>query len=99
MTQRLHEAPAADVSAPEPHHHAAHNGLGVLALVAGSAGVVCGAIPFLFPLAALFGIVALVAGTLAWKRLRAGRATNGRSIRAALMLGVLALVLAAAGLV
>lgn len=103
MTVQLH-AIGARVAAPPQHHlahhhHAAHNRRGAVALVAGTVGVVTGAIPFLFPVAAVSGALALVLGASALRRVHRGEATNGRSARAAVLLGAIALVLAAVGLV
>ena len=101
MTDQLHRlappAPLAPVL--PPHHHAAHNGRGALAVAAGAVGVVSGAIPFLFPLAAVCGALALVLGVSALRRVRRGEATNGSSAGAAVTLGVIALVLAFVGCV
>ena len=97
MSSQVHDLRTVPTGAR--HHHAAHNRQGAVAVGLGALGVLAGAIPFLFPVAAVAGILALWLGAGALRKVHRGEATNGTSARAALILGLIALLLAAVGLV
>ncbi|WP_066956232.1 DUF4190 domain-containing protein [Streptomyces lushanensis] len=87
--------------APVPPGHgapvAARNGLGIASLVLGIVGAVSGLIPFLFWLAAVLGLTGLILGLAGRGRAKRGEATNKGVATSGVVLGLLALVLAAIG--
>ncbi|MER5745188.1 DUF4190 domain-containing protein [Streptomyces sp. NPDC002225] len=85
--------------AQAPGTHPARNGLGVTALVLGIIGAVSGLIPFLFWLAGLLGLVALILGLAGRGRVKRGEATNKGVTTFGAALGGVSLVLAVVGAV
>ncbi|MFD7894365.1 DUF4352 domain-containing protein [Streptomyces sp. NPDC059743] len=87
--------------APVPPGHgapmAARNGLGIASLVLGIIGAVSGLIPFLFWLAGVLGLIGLILGLAGRGRAGRGEATNKGVATSGVVLGLLALVLAAVG--
>ncbi|GGX71542.1 DUF4190 domain-containing protein [Streptomyces hiroshimensis] len=74
------------------------NGLGIAAMSVGICGAVIGLIPFLFFLSAPLGLTALVLGFFALRLVRRGEATNQGMALAGTILGGVATVMAAGGL-
>src|SRR2546421_2233735 len=81
--------------APQP----AGDGLAIASLVLGIVGVVLGFTVFLFWVAGVLGLLALVLGLVGRGRVRRGLATNKRMALAGAILGGCAIVLAIAGLI
>ncbi|MFJ7197896.1 MULTISPECIES: DUF4190 domain-containing protein [unclassified Streptomyces] len=77
----------------------ARNGLGIAALVLGVIGAVSGLIPFLFWMAGVLGLIALVLGLAGRGRAKRGEATNKGMTTFGAALGLIALILAVVGAV
>jgi hypothetical protein len=75
------------------------NGLGTAALVLGIIGVVTGATMFLFSIAFVLGVLAVVFGLIGRGRGKRGEATNGTKATWGFALGVVSLVLSVVGLI
>ncbi|MEU0133502.1 DUF4352 domain-containing protein [Streptomyces sp. NPDC006296] len=87
--------------APEqiPGTRPARNGLGTAALVLGIIGTVSGLVPFLFWLAGILGLIALILGLAGRGRATRGEATNKGVTTFGAVLGLVALVLSVVGAV
>ncbi|MCX4823640.1 DUF4352 domain-containing protein [Streptomyces sp. NBC_01142] len=81
--------------APRP----ARNGLGTAALVLGIIGTVSGFIPFLFWLAGILGLIALILGLSGRGRVKRGEAANKGVTTIGAVLGLVALILSVVGAV
>ncbi|GGV93148.1 hypothetical protein GCM10015535_55640 [Streptomyces gelaticus] len=77
----------------------ARNGLGIAALVLGVIGAVSGLIPFLFWMAGVLGLIALVLGLAGRGRAKRGEATNKGVTTFGAVLGLISLILAVVGAV
>ncbi|MGW2088437.1 DUF4190 domain-containing protein [Streptomyces sp. NPDC001880] len=77
----------------------ARNGLGIAALVLGVIGAVSGLIPFLFWMAGILGLIALVLGLAGRGRAKRGEATNKGVTTFGAVLGLVSLILAVVGAV
>ncbi|MEE1768820.1 DUF4352 domain-containing protein [Streptomyces sp. JV185] len=77
----------------------ARNGLGIAALVLGVIGAVSGLIPFLFWMAGILGLIALILGLAGRGRAKRGEATNKGMTTFGAALGLIALILAVVGAV
>jgi Na+/proline symporter len=76
------------------------NGLAVAGFVCGLIGAIFGLIPLLFWIAFPLGVLGLVFGGIAWHRARRDAERGGKGLAiAAVILGLLALVLAIIGIV
>ncbi|MGC5364538.1 DUF4190 domain-containing protein [Streptomyces sp. DT24] len=82
-----------------PGQRPARNGLGITALLLGIFGAVSGVIPFLFWLAGILGLIALVLGLSGLGRAKRGEATNKGVATFGVVLGVLSLILSVVGAV
>lgn len=91
------QQPFAPDQAPGFRH--ARNGLGTAALVLGLIGTVSGLIPFLFWLAGILGLIALVLGLTGRGRVKRGEATNKGVTTFGAALGLLAMILSVVGAV
>ncbi|MFE7039469.1 DUF4190 domain-containing protein [Streptomyces atratus] len=85
--------------AQTPGVHPARNGLGIAALVLGVIGAVSGLIPFLFWLAGILGVIALILGLAGRGRAKRGEATNKGMTTFGAVLGLISLILAVVGAV
>ncbi|PRH76206.1 hypothetical protein C6N75_26880 [Streptomyces solincola] len=95
-------APGGAYPAPESGYGGpaqARNGLGVAALVCGIIGAVSGVVPFLFWLAGLLGLLALIFGLVGRGRAKRGEATNKGVATTGAVLGLVSLILAVVGVV
>ncbi|WP_353943031.1 DUF4190 domain-containing protein [Streptomyces sp. HUAS MG91] len=84
----------------QPQHQpqqAARNGLGTAALILGVIGALSGVIPFLFWLAGILGVIALILGLTGRSRAKRGEATNKGVALAGAILGLVAMGLAVFG--
>ncbi|MEV4946632.1 DUF4190 domain-containing protein [Streptomyces sp. NPDC053755] len=84
---------------PAPAPAAFRNGLGTAALVLGIIGTVSGLIPFLFWLAGILGLIALVLGLVGKGRVTRGQANNKGVTVTGAVLGLAALILSVVGAV
>ncbi|MFG3529497.1 DUF4190 domain-containing protein [Streptomyces sp. NPDC047917] len=82
-----------------PGARPARNGLGIAALVLGVIGAVSGLIPFMFWLAGILGLIALILGLSGRGRAKRGEATNKGMATFGAVLGLISLVLAVVGAV
>ncbi|MFE6665915.1 DUF4352 domain-containing protein [Streptomyces sp. NPDC057697] len=82
-----------------PGTRPARNGLGIAALVLGVIGAVSGLVPFLFWLAGVLGLIALILGLAGRGRAKRGEATNKGVTTFGAVLGLIALILAVVGAV
>ncbi|MGW1411368.1 DUF4190 domain-containing protein [Streptomyces sp. NPDC002403] len=82
-----------------PGMRPARNGLGIAALVLGVIGAVSGLIPFLFWMAGVLGLIALVLGLAGRGRAKRGEATNKGMTTFGAVLGLISLILAVVGAV
>lgn len=78
---------------------APRNGLGTAGLVLGIIGAVIGAFMFLFPVAFILGVLAVVFGLIGRSRAKQGQASNKTAATWGFALGVVSLVLSVIGLV
>lgn len=78
---------------------AMRNGLGTAGLVLGIIGVVAGATIFLFPIAFILGVLAVIFGLIGRGRAKRGEASNGSKATWGFGLGVASLVLSVIGLI
>ncbi|MFD9500324.1 DUF4190 domain-containing protein [Streptomyces sp. NPDC060035] len=85
--------------AQAPGLRPARNGLGTAALVLGIIGTVSGLIPFLFWLAGILGVIALVLGLAGRGRAKRGEASNKGVATFGAVLGLVALILSVVGAV
>ncbi|MFI8291757.1 DUF4190 domain-containing protein [Streptomyces sp. NPDC085614] len=85
--------------APQPPRAALRNGLGTAALTLGIIGTVSGLVPFLFWLAGILGVIALVLGLVGRGRVKRGEADNKGVTTTGAVLGLAALVLSVVGTV
>ncbi|WPW29351.1 DUF4190 domain-containing protein [Streptomyces atratus] len=85
--------------AQTPGVRPARNGLGIAALVLGVIGAVSGLIPFLFWLAGVLGVIALILGLAGRGRAKRGEATNKGMTTFGAVLGLISLILAVVGAV
>ncbi|MFF9914488.1 DUF4352 domain-containing protein [Streptomyces sp. NPDC013457] len=88
-----------DTQTPQVPHVAARNGLGTAALVLGIIGTVSGFIPFLFWLAGILGLIALILGLTGRGRVKRGEANNKGVTTTGAILGLAALILSVVGVV
>lgn len=97
MSQQMQfpSGPPAPTGAPAPQ--TARNGLGIAALTLGVIGVISGLVPFLFWLAGLLGVLALVLGLVGRGRAKRGLATNKGMALAGVLLAIASLVLSVIG--
>lgn len=84
---------------PNPPPSGPRNGFGLAALICGFLGVVSGVVYFLFPLAGVLGLVAVVLGPVGLGRVRRAEADNYGVALVGTVLGVIACVLSVVGLV
>ncbi|MET9495037.1 DUF4190 domain-containing protein [Streptomyces sp. NPDC006552] len=82
---------------PQPPQRAARNGLGTAALILGVIGALSGLVPFLFWLAGILGVVALILGLTGRGRAKRGEATNKGVALAGAVLALVSLGLAVFG--
>ncbi|MFF3122787.1 DUF4190 domain-containing protein [Streptomyces sp. NPDC057908] len=82
-----------------PGMRPARNGLGIAALVLGVIGAVSGLIPFMFWLAGILGVIALILGLAGRGRAKRGEATNKGMTTFGAVLGLISLILAVVGAV
>ncbi|GAA2459202.1 hypothetical protein GCM10010433_71720 [Streptomyces pulveraceus] len=82
-----------------PGTRPARNGLGIAALVLGVIGAVSGLVPFLFWLAGVLGLIALILGLAGRGRAKRGEATNKGVTTFGAVLGLISLILAVVGAV
>ena len=93
-----HPSPYAPASEPAPNYPMfTKNGLGTASLVLGIIGVLLGLMPFLFPISALLGVLALTFGLIGRHRVKLGTATNNRAPLAGWILGSIAIFLSLIG--
>ncbi|MFH8474729.1 DUF4352 domain-containing protein [Streptomyces sp. NPDC018000] len=85
--------------AQTPGMRPARNGLGISALILGVIGAVSGMIPFLFWLAGILGLIALILGLAGRGRAKRGEATNKGVATFGAVLGLISLILAVVGVV
>ncbi|MFC9755639.1 DUF4190 domain-containing protein [Streptomyces sp. NPDC056921] len=85
--------------AQTPGMRPARNGLGIAALVLGVIGAVSGLIPFLFWLAGVLGLIALILGLAGRGRAKRGEATNKGMATFGAVLGLISLILTVVGAV
>ncbi|MCQ4212696.1 MULTISPECIES: DUF4190 domain-containing protein [Streptomyces] len=81
----------------QPQQQIARNGLGTAALILGIIGAVSGLIPFMFWLAGILGVVALILGLTGRGRAKRGEATNKGVALAGAILALVSLGLAVFG--
>lgn len=84
---------------PPPQSYPARNGLGTAALTLGIIGTVSGLIPFLFWLAGILGLIALILGMSGRGRVKRGEAANKGVTTTGAILGLVALILSVVGMV
>ncbi|WP_093800516.1 DUF4190 domain-containing protein [Streptomyces sp. Wb2n-11] len=77
----------------------ARNGLGTAALILGIIGALSGLIPFLFWLAGILGVIALIMGLAGRGRAKRGEATNKGVALAGTVLGLISLIMSVVGAV
>ncbi|MBT2491824.1 DUF4190 domain-containing protein [Streptomyces sp. ISL-96] len=77
----------------------ARNGLGTAALILGIIGALSGLIPFLFWLAGILGVIALIMGLAGRGRAKRGGATNKGVALAGAILGLISLIMSVVGAV
>ncbi|MEU4263372.1 DUF4190 domain-containing protein [Streptomyces argenteolus] len=82
-----------------PGFRPARNGLGISALVLGIIGTVSGLIPFLFWLAGILGVIALILGLAGRGRAKRGEASNKGVATSGAVLGLVSLILSVVGAV
>ncbi|HEY9369673.1 DUF4190 domain-containing protein [Streptomyces sp.] len=82
-----------------PTPRAFRNGLGTAALILGVIGAISGLIPFLFVLAGILGLIALILGLSARGRVKRGEASNKGVATTGAVLGLVALILSVVGAV
>ncbi|MCX4847540.1 DUF4190 domain-containing protein [Streptomyces sp. NBC_00893] len=82
-----------------PGARPARNGLGIAALILGVIGAVSGLIPFLFWLAGVLGLIALILGLTGRGRAKRGEATNKGMATFGAVLGLISLILTVVGAV
>jgi hypothetical protein len=82
-----------------PGMRPARNGLGIAALVLGIIGSVSGLIPFLFWLAGILGVIALILGLAGRGRAKRGEASNKGVATFGAVLGLVSLILSVVGAV
>ncbi|MEU6843786.1 DUF4190 domain-containing protein [Streptomyces sp. NPDC046716] len=82
---------------PHQPQQAARNGLGTAALILGIIGALSGVIPFLFWLAGILGVIALILGLTGSGRAKRGEATNKGVALTGAILGLVAMGLAVFG--
>ncbi|HEY9438137.1 MAG TPA: DUF4190 domain-containing protein [Streptomyces sp.] len=82
-----------------PGSHPMRNGLGTAALVLGIIGSVSGLIPFLFWLAGILGLIALILGMSGRGRSKRGEASNKGVATFGAVLGLVSLILSVVGAV
>lgn len=85
--------------AQEPGLRPVRNGLGTAALVLGIIGAVSGLIPFMFWLAGILGVIALILGLAGRGRAKRGEASNKGVTTFGAVLGLVALILSVVGAV
>ncbi|MFE6038503.1 DUF4190 domain-containing protein [Streptomyces sp. NPDC056452] len=85
--------------AQEPGLRPVRNGLGTAALVLGIIGAVAGLIPFMFWLAGILGVIALILGLAGRGRAKRGEASNKGVTTFGAVLGLVALILSVVGAV
>ncbi|MFF2960382.1 DUF4190 domain-containing protein [Streptomyces sp. NPDC057963] len=85
--------------AQAPGTRPARNGLGISALVLGIIGAVSGLIPFMFWLAGILGVIALILGLAGRGRAKRGGATNKGMATFGAVLGLISLILTVVGAV
>lgn len=85
--------------AQAPGLRPARNGLGTAALVLGIIGTVSGLIPFMFWLAGILGVIALILGLAGRGRAKRGEASNKGVTTFGAVLGLVALILSVVGAV
>ncbi|MFJ9040483.1 DUF4190 domain-containing protein [Streptomyces sp. NPDC102406] len=78
-------------------HQAARNGLGTAALILGVIGALSGLIPFMFWLAGILGVIALILGLTGRGRAKRGEATNKGVALTGVILALVSLGLAVFG--
>ncbi|MFG2628720.1 DUF4190 domain-containing protein [Streptomyces sp. NPDC048473] len=93
------QSPQPYAPAQTPGMRPARNGLGIAALVLGVIGAVSGLIPFLFWLAGILGVIALILGLAGRGRAKRGEATNKGMATFGAVLGLISLILAVVGAV
>ncbi|GAA2306950.1 DUF4352 domain-containing protein [Streptomyces kunmingensis] len=84
---------------PQPPQQVARNGLGTAALILGIIGALSGIVPFLFWLAGILGVIALILGLTGRGRAKRGEATNKGVALTGVILALVSLGLAVFGAV
>ncbi|MEU7292439.1 DUF4190 domain-containing protein [Streptomyces exfoliatus] len=84
---------------PAAPHTPLRNGLGTAALILGIIGTLSGLIPFLFWLAGILGLIALILGLTGKGRVKRGEASNKGVALTGAILGLVSLVLSVVGAV
>ncbi|MGW6567262.1 DUF4190 domain-containing protein [Streptomyces sp. NPDC054975] len=88
-----------DTQTPQAPQVAVRNGLGTAALILGIIGTVSGLVPFLFWLAGILGVIALVLGLVGRGRVKRGQASNKGVTTTGAVLGIVSLILSVVGAV
>jgi hypothetical protein len=88
-----------DTQVPPAAPQVMRNGLGTAALILGIIGTISGFMPFLFWLAGILGVIALVLGLVGKGRVKRGEASNKGVALTGAILGLVSLVLSVVGIV
>ncbi|MEV6245872.1 DUF4190 domain-containing protein [Streptomyces sp. NPDC051742] len=88
-----------DTQVPPVAPHTLRNGLGTAALILGIIGTLSGLIPFLFWMAGILGLIALILGLTGKGRVKRGEANNKGVALTGAILGLVSLVLSVVGAV
>ncbi|MEU0404906.1 DUF4190 domain-containing protein [Streptomyces sp. NPDC006197] len=88
-----------DTQVPPAAPRVMRNGLGTAALILGIIGTVSGFMPFLFWLAGILGVIALILGLVGKGRVKRGEANNKGVALTGAILGLASLVLSVVGMV
>lgn len=88
-----------DTQVPPAAPQVMRNGLGTAALILGIIGTVSGFMPFLFWLAGILGVIALILGLVGKGRVKRGEANNKGVALTGAILGLASLVLSVVGIV
>ncbi|MFF9852653.1 DUF4190 domain-containing protein [Streptomyces litmocidini] len=88
-----------DTQVPPAAPRVMRNGLGTAALILGIIGTVSGFMPFLFWLAGILGVIALILGLVGKGRVKRGEADNKGVALTGVILGLVSLILSVVGIV
>ncbi|MEU1225426.1 DUF4190 domain-containing protein [Streptomyces sp. NPDC005828] len=88
-----------DTQVPPAAPQVMRNGLGTAALILGIIGTISGFMPFLFWLAGILGVIALILGLVGKGRVKRGEASNKGAALTGAILGLVSLILSVVGIV